>query len=119
MKYLKWLLMRNIVGEWIRHDLEMSVYVLEGTSYDVKKMKEDYIRITKELLKEYEISFPENKESGKKVLWENSFDGNTTTTTKGEQVGEVFTSNSPQTNKIKIGEAEIYFDDSRSPVIVG
>lgn len=66
-KYLKWLLLRNIVGEWIRLDMEMSVYVLEGTTYNVEKMKQDYIRLTKELLKDYEIPIPKQDESGNGV----------------------------------------------------
>lgn len=77
-KYLKWLLLRNIVGEWIRLDMEMSVYVLEGTTYDVEKMKQDYIRLTKELLQDYEIPTPKQDESGERKLWGMQFDGTTT-----------------------------------------
>lgn len=52
-KYLKWLMLREIIGEYM--DDEYNELHIGDKVYDVKKMKADYKRLTYELLKDYEL----------------------------------------------------------------
>lgn len=64
-KYLKWLMLREIIGECINLDLD--TYEIGSSIHDAEKMKQDYIRLKKELLKDYEIPTPKQDESGNGV----------------------------------------------------
>ena len=50
-KYLKWILLREIIGEHM--DDEYNELHIGDNEYDVEKMKQDYIRLTEELLSDY------------------------------------------------------------------
>lgn len=52
-KYLKWIMLREIIGEYM--DDEYNELHIGDKEYDVKKMKSDYKRLTYELLKDYEL----------------------------------------------------------------
>lgn len=62
-KYLMWLMLREIIGECINLDLD--TYEIGSSIHDAEKMKQGYIRLTKELLKDYELPAPKQDESGK------------------------------------------------------
>lgn len=64
-KYLKWLMLREIIGEYM--DDEYNELHIGDKEYDVKKMKADYKRLMYELLKDYEIPIPKQDESGNGV----------------------------------------------------
>ena len=63
--YLEWLFLREHLDYWIEQkylgqdlvdrDFEYMVYSFQGKEYDIDKMKERYIELTKQLLKDYEL----------------------------------------------------------------
>lgn len=71
-KYLKWLMLREIIGEYM--DDEYNELHIGDKEYDVKKMKQDYIRLTKELLGEYEFERSINIGDAK-IIWDEKSNG--------------------------------------------
>lgn len=71
-KYLKWLMLREIIGEYI--DDEYNELHIGDKEYDVKKMKADYKRLTNELLGEYEFERSINIGDAK-ITWDEKSNG--------------------------------------------
>jgi len=71
-KYLKWLMLREIIGEYM--DDEYNELHIGDKEYDVKKMKADYKRLTKELLNEYEFERSINIGDAK-ITWDEKSNG--------------------------------------------
>lgn len=71
-KYLKWLMLRKIIGEYM--DDEYNELHIGDKEYDVKKMKADYKRLTKELLGEYEFERSINI-GDTKITWDEKSNG--------------------------------------------
>ena len=69
-KYLKWLMLREIIGEYM--DDEYNELHIGDKEYDVKKMKADYKRLTYELLNEYEFERSINIGDAKITWYEKS-----------------------------------------------
>lgn len=55
--YLEWLFLREHLSYWIDNLFPEGIDVLtiRGVQYDIEKMKERYIELTKMLLKDYEL----------------------------------------------------------------
>lgn len=80
-KYLKWILLGGIIGEYMdewKDGINGATFIYHDKEYDLEKMKQDYIRLTKELLQDYEVPAPKQDESGKGSIWDNTFDGTAT-----------------------------------------
>ena len=71
-KYLKWLMLREIIGEYM--DDEYNELQIGDKEYDVKKMKADYKRLTNELLGEYEFERSINIGDAK-ITWDEKSNG--------------------------------------------
>lgn len=71
-KYLKWLMLREIIGEYM--DDEYNELHIGDKEYDVKKMKADYKRLTYELLNEYEFERSINIGDAK-ITWDEKSNG--------------------------------------------
>lgn len=56
-KYLEWLFLREHIGYWVDQkscNENLISYRIQDKEYDIEKMKERYIGLTKQLLKGYE-----------------------------------------------------------------
>lgn len=65
-------MLREIIGEYM--DDEYNELHIGDKEYDVKKMKQDYIRLTKELLGEYEFERSINIGDAK-IIWDEKSNG--------------------------------------------
>ena len=56
-KYLEWLFLREHLNYWIDNQFPKGedILVYQGKQYDVEEMKARYIKLTKQLLKDYEL----------------------------------------------------------------
>jgi len=58
-KYLKWIMLREIIGEYLSNfsseEVDSMKFFFCGKEYNVERLRADYIRLTKELLKDYEV----------------------------------------------------------------
>ncbi len=59
-EYLEWLFLREKLSDWFKANLATvcikgDTYSFHGKLYDIQKIEDRYIDLTKELLKEYEI----------------------------------------------------------------
>ena len=58
-KYLKWIMLREIIGEYLSNfrseEVDSMKFFFCGKEYNVEHLRADYIRLTKELLKDYEV----------------------------------------------------------------
>lgn len=59
-QYLEWLFLRENIKDWCNKNLTSfcnkgDTYSFHGNLYDIQKMEDRYIELTKELLLEYEL----------------------------------------------------------------
>ena len=76
-KYLKWLMLREIIGEYMdewKDGINGATFIYHDKEYDLEKMKQDYIRLTKELLDEYEFERSINIGDAK-ITWDEKSNG--------------------------------------------
>ena len=76
-KYLKWLMLREIIGEYMdewKDGINGATFIYHDKEYDLEKMKQDYIRLTKELLGEYEFERSINIGDAK-ITWDEKSNG--------------------------------------------
>lgn len=56
--YLEWLFLREHIGYWVDQkscNENLISYRIQDKEYDIEKMKARYIKLTKMLLKDYEL----------------------------------------------------------------